>query len=149
MTNRFSTDILKRQGSRKRVRQIQDRFVNTFQSTFGNDKALELANVALSDKTLVGGQLKWNDFYAAKSFFNRRGLSESSAITMALLMIDVAKFADVGVMKIIEPLAAQDEVLFNLETYATLNFYRTPSSKQNLMVENDNSKSYRKRNILA
>lgn len=149
MTNRFSTDILKRQGSRKRVRQIQDRFLNTFQDSFGSDKAIELGSVALSDKKLTGGQLKWNDYYTAKSYFNSTGLSDTNSTTMALLMIDVAKLLDRSIESVIEPFQNGDGLLFDSTTYAALNYYRTPSSKQNVMVRNNNSDSYRRRNIIA
>lgn len=149
MANRFSTDILKRQGSRKRVREIQDRFVNTFQETFGEDFSNELANFALSDKKLVPGSLTWDDYFNTRSFFNSRGFSETSAVALTLLMNDVAKFSGKSVAEIIEPFYENDELIFNLETYAVLNFYRTPSSKQNVMVRNKNERSFRKRNIIA
>lgn len=149
MANRFSTDILKRQGSRKRVRQIEDRFTNTFQETFGKDFSNDFANFALSNKKLVGGFLNWNDYYSAKSFFTSRGLSDTGAVSLTLLMIDVARFKGISVMKVIEPFYEDDEILFDLESYAILNFYRTNSSKQNILLRNKNGRSFRKRNIIA
>lgn len=149
MTNRFSTDILKRLGSRERTKQVGDKFINTFQESFGSDFGKEHSSVALSDKTLVGGQLSWDDYYSAKSFFNTKGVSETNAITMALLMIDVSKFSGISVMKLLEPIANDSQVMLDLELYAIINLYRPKSSKQNVLVRNNNKKSFRRRNILA
>lgn len=146
--SRFSTEIVKRQGSRKRVKVIEDKFVNTFQDTLGSDSAVQAASLILSSKKLQTGAINSEQYEVAQSFFNRQGLSETFAISMALVMLDVAKISGVSVMKVLEPLEGNNELLLDYQTYVQMNFFRPVSSKQGILNINDNSKSLRSRNIL-
>ena len=148
MATRFSTEIIKRQGVRKSVKNIEDKFVNTFQESLGGERAGDAASFLLSSKRLQPGAINSEQYQVARSFFNARGLSETSATTLALLMLDVAKITGVTVMRVLEPLSENEDLIFDYATYVQMNYFRPSSSQQGLLDINDNSQSLRSRIII-
>lgn len=147
--DRFSTDLLKRRGVSRTVTTTSGIFAS--QSAASNDttNAAEAAAVILSNTSGVPGAVNPTLFYTVKSFFNKTGSSDETASTLSLLLIDSAKILNVSPMALLDELQYRDDLLLSLESYAAINFYRPPSEKQNILQQNTNTKSFRKRNIVA
>jgi hypothetical protein len=148
MINRFSTDILKRQGARKNVQYQDGKFVNTFQNSSGSEKATQPASVTLSDITLTPGSLSVEDYHSALAYFLQHGSSETAAQAMALVAIDSAKFRGIPINKVLYSTNSSDYVDMDLYAHVYMNLFRANSSRTTILVTNDNTASYRSRELL-
>lgn len=147
MINRFSTDSLKRQGAKKSVQYTEGRFINTFQNSSGTEKATQSASITLSDNTLVSGSIYVEDYHVALAFFCNNGTSVVSAETMALIAIDSAKLKNVTIAEFLNDFQSEK---VNLDSYAHvyMNLLRPVTSQTSILLTNDNSSCYRKRDLL-
>lgn len=148
MAERFSTQFIKQQGARRKTVSEGGKLVNTFQDSKGFEKSVNAAFVALTDKKLVTSSLNSEQYFYAKSFFQTRGSSETTAITLAVLSMDAAKIQGVSVMKFLEPLRTNSENRKNFESFVAINFFRPTSSKQAFLVQKTNDGSFRSRDII-
>ncbi len=148
MAERFSTQFLKQQGARRKTVEDAGRLVNTFQDRKGFEHALNAANTALMDKTLVSSSLNSEQYFFAKSFFQQRGLTETTAATMAVLSMDAAKIMEVSVMVFLEPMRKNPDANLDFEAYVAANLFRPNSSQQTYLLQKENVNSLRSRDIL-
>lgn len=148
MAERFSTQALKQLGAKRLTVDNDGRLENTFQDSTGTESYFNAANIALQDKTLISGAINVEQYFVAKCFFERKGASETSASTMALLVLDGAKSMGISAMKALE-MFEDNSSLRSYDIYAMTNIFRTASSQHTYMVEKSNKKSIRKRTILA
>ena len=77
----------------------------------------------------------------------KRGVTETVAITMAVLAIDAAKMMGVSVMKALQPLTDSTDLMLSFETFVAMNQFRPVSNQQTYLVPKTNSKSLRNRDI--
>lgn len=148
MAERFSTQFIKQQGARRNTIESGGKFVNTFQDARGFEHALNSATVALADKNLVTSSLNSEQYFYAKSFYEKRGTTELTAITLAVLSLDAAKIRGVSVMRFLEPMKHSDNKSMDFESFVAANLFRPASSQQSFLVAKTNDDSHRSRDIL-
>ena len=148
MAERFSTQFIKQQGARRNTVEDDGKFVNTFQDSKGFEQALNAATTALTDKTLVTSSLNSEQYFYAKSFYEGRGATEPTAITLAVLSMDAAKIKGESVMKFLEPMRLDYNGTMDFESIVAANLFRPKSSQQSYLVAKTNDNSYRSRDIL-
>lgn len=149
MAQRLSTQIINQLGARRNTVTYAGRLVNAFQDATGAEKFFNAANIALGESGLVSDSLNIEEFYVAKSFFVRHGVSDTVAISMAVLSLDTAKIMGVSVMKALQPLNGTTQMVLSFETLVAGNYLRPASSKQTYLVAKDNADSLRSRDIVA
>jgi hypothetical protein len=146
MADRFSTEFLEQLGARRNTVSVDGTFVNTFQDRTGVEQALNAAATALSNNKLRPATLNIEEFLVAKCFYENRGLSETTATTMAVISLDAAKIQGMSVMKFLEPMRQNGSLSF--ESIVAANLLRPASSQQTFLVEKSNKKSPKARNVI-
>jgi hypothetical protein len=145
--DRFSNTILQQSGARKRVRNIQGAFRNTFASSKGTEFFPAAAAVELQDAQLVRGALPENTYTAVFGYFQSRGASTTNAATLATLIIDSARLQGVSPIELLESIPGNTALAPS--TYPNLNIIRNVGEQQELVSNVNNSQSLKSRSIRA
>ena len=147
--SRFSTDIINRQGAIKEVVNQDGALQNTFNDGSGFNNALEVSSLLLSSiGDSSGGSVNSDVFFALKSYYLKNNASDSNASALALLTIDTSKVLDVSPMSLAEDITRTGQIMLSNDVYIVMNMFRSPSEKMNVLKTNDNTKSFRKRNVI-
>lgn len=146
---RFSVDIINRQGATKEVVNSGGSLQSTFSDGSGFNTSLDVSSLLLSSiGDSSSGSVNSDVFFALKSYYLKNNASDSSASSLALLTIDTAKVLNVTPMSLAEDITRSGQIMLSSDVYVVMNMFRSPSEKTNVLKVNDNSKSFRKRNVI-
>ena len=148
-TTRFSKDTYARRGTKKKFRNLNAKLSATFSDSLGNDKAVEASNLILNTDDYVPSSISKDNFYTVRSYFVNRGVSGTNADSMSLLINDAAKVAGTSPQELASAFEDNKEVMLSVEAYVSMNFFRPTSDQIMVLIENDNKKSFRNRNVIT
>lgn len=144
---RISSDFLERRGVELVTKKIRGGIVADPKNSTAYVRSVEAANVILANQQLSSATVNHNDFFYAKAYFKRNGVSESNSSVMALITIDVARIQKKSIQMLIHELE-QNGVMFDFQTYLYMNLVRPLSAQMSILVPQTTEDSYRSRYII-
>ena len=148
MADRVSTQLLQQRGARRLTKDVNGALLNTFQARTGTESALNAANTALLGDHLVSAQLPMEKYFVIKSFFLGTGMSDQTAVTMAVVLLDAAKILRVSAMSLLDEIARNDDTLASFQMIVAINIVSPSDAQHTQLNTKDNANAFGNRNIL-
>ena len=149
IVGRFSSQLLAQRGASRDLKLIDGRMSNVFSNSKGGEYYPSVDSVTSSSSfSLFTGSVDSNTFWAVKAYFSGRGMSETQANTMTLLVIDVSKVLKISPVALIEQTGV-GKISFSSETYRIFNNLRPPNSQTGTMSNVNNRNSALANKVMA
>jgi len=143
---RFSTQMLEQKGAKRTVTTTNGVKANVYSQKSGSEQFLSPTAVKLSFTGTQAGSVSGDLFNAVFSYFLKVSRSKKTASTMAIVLIDAAKFQGVSPLTLIEA-ASANKINLVESIYPYINLLRGPGDQHERVRSIDNKDSVKSRGV--
>jgi hypothetical protein len=138
--------MLNQRGAKRTVRNVGGTKANVYNQDSGSEQFLSPDAVQSSFTDLQSGSVKSNIYNAVYSYFEKVTKSKKTASTLAILLIDAAKFQGVSPLSLVES-ATAGKVNLVESIYPYINLLRDPGDQHERVRTINNRASIKSRGV--
>lgn len=143
---RFSTQSLEQLGAKRKVRNVNGAKANTYSQGSGSEQFLSPDAVRLAYTNLQSGSVDPNLYNVVFCYFQKVSGSKKTASTMAIVLIDAAKFQGISPLSLIES-AREGKINLVESIYPYINLLRGPGDQHERVRPIENRFSLKSRGV--